>query len=284
MQMLQPVPLLARLIPESGQMMLGPNILVMPVLNPVLVAEEAATIDVMSGGRYILGVGLGYRDEEFEMAGIKKSSRVSRFTEGLDIVRQIWSQDMVTFEGQHYKLSNIGTSLKPLQKNGCPIWIAAVVDKAIERAALIGDVWLSTFYPTRDTLTRQMDLYRSVRKESGLAEATDYPVLRECYVGADTETALQECQASLQYKYAAYHSWGQDKILSDEDRFDQPFDEFKENRFIIGDVDHVRDELQRYRDEIGVDHFVMRMQWPGLAQDLVLRSIDRLAEAAARVR
>ncbi|MCH5376941.1 MAG: LLM class flavin-dependent oxidoreductase, partial [Planctomycetes bacterium] len=71
-QMLQPTPLLARLIPESGNMMLGPNILVLPVLNPVLVAEEAATIDVMSGGRYILGVGLGYRDEEFEMAGIEK--------------------------------------------------------------------------------------------------------------------------------------------------------------------------------------------------------------------
>ena len=97
-----------------------------------------------------------------------------------------------------------------------------------------------------------MAMYRAVRKESGLSEPTDYPVLRECYVGAEAQSALDECRASLEYKYAAYHSWGQDKILSKEDSFDQPFDEFRIDRFIIGDVRQVRDELQRYRDEIGM--------------------------------
>lgn len=218
------------------------------------------------------------------MAGIDKSSRLGRFKESIEIVRRIWREEKVTYKGEYYELRDIETSLRPLQANGCPIWIAAVVDPAIRRAARIGDVWLTTFYPSCATLARQLDIYRTTRREAGLPAPTDSPVLRECYVGASSSSALEDCAQSLQYKYAAYHSWGQDKILPPEDRFDQPFEDFRKNRFIIGDTRQVRDELQRYRDELGVDHLIMRMQWPGLDQDKVLQSIDRLGDAIGGVR
>ena len=68
------------------------------------------------GGRYILGIGLGYRDEEFEMAGVLKSTRLSRFTESIDVIRQLWRNDTVAFDGRHFRLTNVGTSPKPLQE------------------------------------------------------------------------------------------------------------------------------------------------------------------------
>ncbi|MFT5449872.1 MAG: hypothetical protein ACI9DC_005070, partial [Gammaproteobacteria bacterium] len=102
-----------------------------------------------------------------------------------------------------------------------------------------------------------------------------------CYVGATMERAQSEVQGPLQYKYAAYASWGQDDILDDADRFDQPFDDFKRDRFILGDEAYVRDELIRYRDVLGVQHFTLRMQWPGLDQALVLKSIERMGRIIA---
>jgi alkanesulfonate monooxygenase SsuD/methylene tetrahydromethanopterin reductase-like flavin-dependent oxidoreductase (luciferase family) len=129
-----------------------------------------------------------------------------------------------------------------------------------------------------------MKLYRDTLVSAGKKMPTDFPVLRECYVGRNHATALSECRDALSYKYKAYASWGQDKILGEADRFDQPFDDFLKDRFFIGDRAYTRDELQRYKDTLGVDHFMMRMQWPGLSQKQVLHSIEALAEAARDVK
>ena len=280
-QMFQTVPLLARLAPEAAGMQIGPNILVFPALEPVMVAEESATMDWLSDGNYVLGVGLGYRGEEFGALGRSLDERVGRMREGLDLVRRLWTEDRVTHHGKHFQLDDVGLSLKPKQPKGPPVWVAAVVEKAIERAAVLGDEWLITFYPTIAALEGQLKLYRAARAAAGLPPATDYPLCRECYVGPDMASALAAAEGPLRYKYAAYASWGQDKILAHEDRFDQPFGDFRTDRFIIGDEAAVRDELQRYRDRLGVEHFIMRMQWPGLDQDLVLKSIERLGRIAA---
>lgn len=282
-QMIQPMPLLARLLPEAEGMTIGPNILPLPLHNPLQVAEEAATMDLLSGGNYCLGIGLGYRDAEFDASGINKKTRVGRFEEAILVIRQLWREERVTHKGKHFHLDDVGTSLKPVQSGGCPILVAAVVEKAIQRAAVVGDGWLITFYPSVATLGDQLKLFRDARKAAGLPEAEEYPVLRECYVGADANSAVAECQDQLKYKYDSYHAWGQDKILPEADRFDQPFEQFRTDRFVIGDTAQVKDDLQRYKELLGVDHFMMRMQWPGLDQNLVLKSIERLGKAAAQV-
>lgn len=281
MQMLQTMPLLARLLSEAEGMQIGPNILVFPALNPVLVAEEAATMDWLSGGRYVLGLGLGYRKDEFTALGVEFKDRVGRLREGVELVRRLWTGERITHHGRHFRVDDAALSLVPKQRPGPPIWIAAVVDKAIERAATLGDEWLITFYPTVATLESQLARYREVRAAAGLPAALEYPICRECYVGASMASAVSEVMGPLQYKYAAYAAWGQDDILDDADRFDQPFDAFRADRFMIGDEAFMRDELARYRDVLGVAHFTMRMQWPGLSQQHVLKSIERLGRVVA---
>lgn len=138
--MLQIHSAMAYLLPEAKGMLVGPNILILPLLNPVRVAEEAVTLDVPSGGHYVLGVVLGYRDVEFEAFDIKMSERVPRLEEAIALMRRLWTEDKVTHHGRFYRVSDAGLSLKPARRGGVPIWMAAQVDAAIRRAARLGTV------------------------------------------------------------------------------------------------------------------------------------------------
>lgn len=264
-------------------MMIGPNILILPLEHPVHVAEEAATLDHLSGGNYVLGVGLGYRDDEFRAIGTPKKGSTRRFVESIEVIRKLWNEETVTHNGEFFRLDGASIGLRPVRAGGPPIWIAAVVDKAVRRAAELGDGWLITFYPTLEALGEQMKIYREALDASGRLVPVEMPICRECHIGPDRRRALEECGDSLRLKYAAYASWGQDRILSEADRFDQPLKEFVRDRFLIGERGFVRDEMQRYREALSVNHFIMRMQWPGLTHRRVLANIENLAAAAAEM-
>jgi alkanesulfonate monooxygenase SsuD/methylene tetrahydromethanopterin reductase-like flavin-dependent oxidoreductase (luciferase family) len=278
MQMLAPIPMLAYLLREAEGMVIGPNILVLPLLNPIHVAEDAVTLDLLSGGRYVLGVGIGYREAEFSAFNVPLTERVQRFNESIAVMRRLWSEDRVTHQGKSYKIDNLGIGLKPVRPGGPPIWIAGVVDAAVKRAARIGDAWLITNFAHLSVLAPQMKMYRATLAELNKPFPDDVPITRECYIGPTREKALQECQAALEYKYGAYSSWGLDKLSGDAESFNQPFEAFVKDRFIIGDKASVKDEIQRYRELLGVNHFIMRVQWPGLEHGKVMRTIATLGE------
>ena len=272
MQMLQITPMMAFLAAEAKGMTIGPNILILPLLNPVHVAEEAATLDVLTEGRYVLGIGLGYREPEFAAFGISQKERAPRFVEAIALMKRLWTEDRVTHDGRFYPVKDVGLSLKPVQKGGVPIYIAATVDAAIRRAARIGDAWLIVNAASLQTIEPQMRLYRETLQEAGRTPV-EYPIARECYVGASHATAVEECRAALEYKYNAYASWGMGGGMGNVS-----FPAFARDRFIIGDRVSVKEDVARYREKLGVDHFIMRCQWPGLPQEKVLGSIRRLGE------
>lgn len=269
LQMLQIHTAMAYLLPEAKGMLIGPNILILPLLNPVHVAEESATLDVLSGGNYILGVGLGYRETEFEAFNISIKERAPRLEESIALMRRLWTEDKVTHKGRFYTVTDAGLSLKPARKGGVPIWMAAQVDAAIKRVARIGDAWMIVPVTPLGKVAEQMAVYRAALAAEGRA-ADAFPIIRECYVGANHKTAFEECRGPLQYKYDAYASWGMDS----KDK--PPFEDYAKDRFIIGDAAFVKEEIARYREALGVDHFMMRCHWPGLEQEKVLGSIRRL--------
>ncbi len=282
-QMLQPMPLLARLIPKAEGMLIGPNVMILPLLNPVHMAEESATMDLLSDGNFVLGVGQGYRNEEFASFGISPKERVGRFTESIEVIKRLWCEERVTFHGQYYTLDDVGLSLRPVQKPRPPIWAAAVVEPAIKRVARIGDTWMITSYPTLTTLQRQMKLYQEALQEVNKPFPDKLPAMRECYVSSHHRQALEEYRGPLEYKYRAYAAWGQDRILPEADRFDQPFEELVRDRFLIGDQSYIQEELLRYQELVGVNHFTMRVQWPGLEQAKVLRTIESLGHVVRTI-
>ena len=125
MQMLQITPVMGYVAAHAQGMTIGPNILILPPLNPVHVAEEAATLDMLTGGNFILGVGLGYRPPEFEAFGVPLAERAPRFTEAVGLMRRLWSEERVSHKGRFYTVNDAGLSLKPVRPGGPPVYIAA---------------------------------------------------------------------------------------------------------------------------------------------------------------
>jgi alkanesulfonate monooxygenase SsuD/methylene tetrahydromethanopterin reductase-like flavin-dependent oxidoreductase (luciferase family) len=272
------IPLLARLVPEAEGMHFIANVLVLPILNPFAVAEESATMDLLTSGKFILGVGLGYREEEYQAFNVKRAERVNRLVEGIEIIRRLWTEPSLTYHGQFYNVTKVGMGTRRVRRDSLPIWIAASMDPAIERAAILGDAWIITFYPSLAMLTRQMMLYHQVLEAEGKPIPNEKPIMKECYISPNHKTALDECKGPLGAQYQAYHSWGQDSFLPAEEKFNQPFEEFAKNRFLIGDPEYVLDEIERYHETLGVNHFILRIQWAGLEQKTVIRTIKLLGQ------
>jgi alkanesulfonate monooxygenase SsuD/methylene tetrahydromethanopterin reductase-like flavin-dependent oxidoreductase (luciferase family) len=140
----------------------------------------------------------------------------------------------------------------------------------------MGDAWLIVNSGGLGTVAPLMQAYRAALAEYG-RRPREYPITLECHVGENHASAYDECRGPLEYKYAAYAAWG----LQDQGGAPSDFREFARDRFIIGDKVAVKEEIARYRELLGVDHFIMRVQWPGLPQELALASIRRLGEVFA---
>jgi alkanesulfonate monooxygenase SsuD/methylene tetrahydromethanopterin reductase-like flavin-dependent oxidoreductase (luciferase family) len=197
MQMMQITPVMAYVAAHAQGMTIGPNILILPPLNPVHVAEEAATLDVLTGGNYILGIGLGYRPQEFTAFGVPLSERAPRFVESIGLMRRLWTEDTVNHEGRFYTVKDAGLSLKPVRTGGPPLYIAGQVDVAVKRAARIGDAWLIVNSSGLGTITPLMKTYRAALAEYQRTPV-EFPITLECYVGATNATAHEECRGPLE--------------------------------------------------------------------------------------
>src|SRR5215470_7233136 len=184
-QMLQPAVAAARLAAEAGSMRIGITIYLLPLLNPVAVAEEAASLDVITGGRFIFGIGLGYRDEEDQAFGLNRGERVRRLRAHLGVIQKLWTGEPVDFESPYCRLRQATMALRPVQRPGPPIWVAADNDRAVERAAEIGDTWIINPHATLATIQRQMGLYRAALARLRKPFPAELPLMREICV-ADT--------------------------------------------------------------------------------------------------
>ncbi|MBI4242008.1 MAG: LLM class flavin-dependent oxidoreductase [Candidatus Rokubacteria bacterium] len=274
----QPIPTLARVAAEAEGMTLGTGCLLLPLHHPVEVAEQLATLDVICGGRFIFGAGLGYRDVENEAMGQHPKERVGRLVEALEIIERLWTGEPVSYAGTHFTLNQVRISMVPLQRPRPPIWLAANSDAGVRRAARLGDAWLMNPHATLATLERQLALFRQARAEAGKPPAREVPMTKECYVAPDAAGALAEARPLLEPKYRAYQRWEQDKALPAGESFALGFEELARDRFILGDPVKVREEISRYRERLGITTMTFRLQWPGMEQAKVLRSIRLLGE------
>ena len=139
----EPLSLLTFLAGSTEKIRLGVSVLIISYRNPVIVAKMLATIDALSGGRVFLGVGTGWWEDEYKALGIPGHfrERGKRTDEYIRIYRELWSNEEPAFDGEFYQFDNIEVSPKPAQKGGIPIWIGGHTNRALRRAAELGDAW-----------------------------------------------------------------------------------------------------------------------------------------------
>jgi len=134
---------------------LGTSVLVLPYRNPIVLAKELATLDVLSEGRLLLGVAGGWLAEEFEMLGVAFRERGARTDEYIALLRALWTQDRVSFTGRFYRLDGALFFPKPVQQPP-PIWIGGGSPAALGRVARLGDGWIAAPRPTLEDLAKDI--------------------------------------------------------------------------------------------------------------------------------
>jgi alkanesulfonate monooxygenase SsuD/methylene tetrahydromethanopterin reductase-like flavin-dependent oxidoreductase (luciferase family) len=167
---------------------------------------------------------------------------------------------------------------RPVQQQHPPIWMGADSDAAVRRAARLADTWYINPHAKLETLERQMALYRKALTQRGKPLPREIPIRRELFVAKDRDTALRTCMPYLQRNYRTYVSWGQSGALPQEDTLDLPFDELRDQRFIIGSPDDCVEQLHLYHQRLGANHFLLRVQWSRMPQTQVLEAISLVGE------
>ncbi|MEK7714964.1 MAG: LLM class flavin-dependent oxidoreductase [candidate division NC10 bacterium] len=285
---LQLVPFLARLAAEAGHMTGIAGILLAGLHNPVEVAECIASLDVIWRGNFVLGVGLGYRDVEFDAFKVPKGRRVRRFEECLDVVKRLWTEDKVSVDNDVCTLSSVTLTCRPVQQPHPPIWVAANSDSAVRRAARVGDTWFVNPHATTATIKRQMTLYRAELARLGKPFPRVLPFFKEIFCAGDTRTALEMAGPYLAQKYRTYASWGQDAVLPGDDTFHQPFESLLRDRFVLGSPQECYEQLRPCWEEVGANFLVLRTHWSGMPLGHALASMqlisDELLPALRRVK
>ncbi len=278
LQSVQQIAFLAQVAAVAPRLRLICGLVLLPLHKPLDIAEQLATLDIMSNGKLVFGCGIGYRDVEFKAFGLTRKQAAARFEECLDAVKRLWTDDFVDLAGSHFALDHANCTVKPLQRPYPPIWIGANADVAVRRAARLGDCWYINPHSTLTTLARQMDIYRRELDLCGRRFPAELPMRREVFVARSRDEAIRLARPYLETKYQTYREWGQDKVMPEGDDFDHDFSELLADRFLIGSAAEVAEKLIDLRHRFGVNHLVASVHWPGMPNSLALEQMQILAQ------
>lgn len=270
------IPTLARLIPEVQGSVVGTAILLLPLHHPVLVAEQVAILDILSGGKFVFGVGLGYREREFDGFGVPRRERASRFEESISIIRDLWTKDKVCFAGRHFRFDNLTTGTRPLQKPTPPIWIAAHGDKPVTRAARLGDSLIMNPHASIDTLERQIEVYRAALEQESKPFPKELSIRKDIYIARDRKAAWKEAEQEVPKLVRGLTAEGQDRELPATDGFSaaQDLKGFILSRYIVGDPNDCIEQIQAHRDRLRITHFIFRVGCPARSRKTMMEKIE----------
>ncbi len=278
--MTYPAPLmtLAVLAHHTERVALGTNMVLLPLYHPLRVAEEAAMVDVLSNGRVILGVSAGYAKDEYNAFGVSLRERGKRMRAGLELLRKVFTQDPVTLQGEHFRLENFSLFPKPVQQPAPPIYVGALANAAIRRAARWGDGYVLSAGSTLEQIRERIPFYRhAVQDVGGDPDAKVIAINRVLHVVKDRAAKVQAEQFFAEHFLHLYDSWGHEDIQ----RLDNQGREYEETcrqHFILGEASECIELIHQYA-ELGISHIACLMNFGGPELDMVDASMRRFAEA-----
>jgi len=274
-----PLVALAGYATRTSRVRLGTDILVLPFYHPVRVAEDVAMLDVMSQGRFIFGAAIGYRPQEFELYEVSMDNRGARYVEQLKIIRALWTQDRVDFEGKFHRLSGACIEPKPLSRPHPPIWLGGWGDLSIKRAAELGDVWIPGPTANLEKLLAAQQRYHDCLAAAGKEVPRERPITREVIIADTDEQAFELAEKYLLINYRDEYGGGwQHPLIGQQDA--APVNQLEAlalDRFIIGDPERCIQAIQRFIEVFGMNHLICRLYFPGMPHAHILHELELLS-------
>jgi len=230
---------LAAMAATTERITLGTAVMLLPLRPAALAAKEIASVDIISEGRLILGIGVGGEyPKEFEAVGVPVKERGARTTEALEVIKKLYTEDQVTFDGRFTKLDGVTLMPKPKQPGGPPMWVAGRSEAAMKRAGRFADGYMPYLFSPdrfRDGLAKT----REYAEKAGRDPAKITGAIYQFVAIADTyEEAKPIAAKELQMRYQ------------------QPFENLVDRYAVMGNADDCAGRLAEYADA-GVEHFIL---------------------------
>lgn len=254
----QPLVALAALAARTRRVHVGTTVMWLPVRHPMHVAEEAAVVDVIAGGRLRLGVGMGSIEDEYRIFGLDAEHRVSKFVEAVDLIERAWRGEELDHHG-HYRASG---RISPLPVDA-KMWLGAMFEPGIRRAARLGYPWMTE--PMRDVgmVAEMVEWYWSERDNSANADNMGIVMLRDGWIGETRADVEREW-----WPLAQAERWTYFKAVPSLSRmgesFDDPatftFDSHRPNRLIAGSPEDCREAVEQCVETVAPDYLIISMR------------------------
>jgi probable F420-dependent oxidoreductase len=276
------LPMLAGLATATERVLLGTGVMLTPFHHPLRLAEDAAVVDQLSDGRLLLGLGLGWREEEFRMFGVPQSERVRRTTETVDILRKAWTGDRFSHEGKVFAFDKVKVTPTPAREQGPPIYLGGMVEQSIRRAGRLGDGYIRSrgdIESTRQALAWADDGAREGGKAAG---ELSFAFLQNAFVWEEGD-AWDVVRDGAAHQLGVYAAWREGADTPDHDSLEvSPQDEGTLRKLTpAGDRHHVIRALRPLVEAFGDRrefHLVVRLHYPGMDFKTASRSVELFGE------
>jgi len=279
----QPFPVLARLAPETGAMRLKTSVLLLPILNPVEVAENVATLDHLCHGRLDVGVAIGYREKELEAAGQTRRDRGPKLEESLALMKRLWSGEEVTFHGRYTRLTAARMGFPPYQTPHPPLEMGAQSVGATERAARLTDgVFFGPQVAWRD-IGKLAQTFRDARAAAGIIAPGSVGASRSLIVGRTRDEAHAAARTYLERTFAMYRTWEMQErsMVELQLDFDRSLDDWTINGSPRDCVETIARGRELGLEKIGVTIYSLPREAPARIEYLQMIAEDVLRPAGA---
>jgi alkanesulfonate monooxygenase SsuD/methylene tetrahydromethanopterin reductase-like flavin-dependent oxidoreductase (luciferase family) len=247
-----------------------PQILIAPLYNPILLAEELATLDIVTEGRLEVGLGLGYRPEEFDYFGVSFKERATRLDESIELLQALWTESKVTHHGRFWTLDGVQPHIQPVQSPYPPLWIGGQSNKAAERAGKYGDLFPVPPETTEEEMQERFALVRAGFVDRG-KQFGPQPVRRNVLIGKNSDDAMSEFTRVAKSRYITYAQRGV-KQYSEGD-LEKDFIHATASHAFVGAADDVISRLLRLVQRLPIDPIILKPQWPGMTGDETVAAI-----------
>jgi probable F420-dependent oxidoreductase len=250
----------------TRRVQIGVACLVMPTRNPIYAAKQLATLDHLSGGRVLAGVGLGskatFESDEFEVFGVPFNKRGRITDEYIEAMKAIWEQPLASYEGEFVSFKDAEIFPKPVQKPGPPLWVGGWTDHAARRTGRLGDAWVPGWLSPAE-MGRGAEVVRQTATEHGRdPEAITIAVEKLTVIDRDRDAAMARAIPTVQTSSKTYER--------DVDQI-----QFALDRHIFGSVDDVKRRVAEFVEN-GVNHFELKLIYPTM--DELTRQMELWAE------
>lgn len=279
------LPVAAAIAARTERVEIGTGLLLAPLHDPLRIAEDAATVDLISNGRLILGVGLGWRREEFDGLGIPLAERRQRLVGSIRVYREAWSDGLV-HGTDSMPVPGVSVTPKPPRAGGPPVWIGAFAERAVRRAGRIADGYMSGDTPP-DEFARQVGWAREEVERRPPEEAArfTYSIYQPTFAwhGPDAWEVLRDYRHSMSWKYEDMDgAFGRTAPPSPPPPLTPEAEQELRAGTVLGSPEEVAAGIDRYRQVAGDDlHYVAQLYWPGMPFEQQREALRVFAEDVA---